>query len=94
MKLAPQRLILAQEPAIAHQAFELGEQLVEDHRLHQVVVGALAEGGHRVLDRRVGRDDQDEQLGAEAEQLFQEFQAVEAGELDVAEGQVGLEPLD
>ncbi len=32
------RLVLEQEPAIAHQAVELGEQLVEDHRLHQVVM--------------------------------------------------------
>ena len=82
-----------QEPAIAHQPVDLGEQLLEDHRLHQVVVRPALEGRDGVLDRGVGGDHQDQGLGPDLEQAVEQFEAVGAGQLDVAEGQVGLEPL-
>ena len=93
VQLPAQRLVLAQEPAIAHQPVDLGEQLVEDHRLHQVVVRPALEGRDGVLDRGVGGDHHDQGLGPDLEQAVEQLQAVEAGQLDVAEGQVGLEPL-
>ena len=54
-------------------------------------MGAPAEGGDGVLDRRIGRDHQHERLGPGAEQSVEQVEPVEAGELDVAERQVGLE---
>ncbi len=52
------------------------------------------ERGHGVLDGRIRRDHQDERLGPDLEQAVEQFQAVGAGQLDVAQGHVGLERLD
>ena len=94
MELPPEGLVLEQQPAIAHQAVELGQQLVEDHRLHQVVLCAAAERGDGILDRGIGGDHHDQRLGPDLEQPVEQAQAVEARELHVAEGDVRLEPLD
>ena len=94
MELPPQRLVLEPEPAIAHQAVDLGQQLLEDHRLDQEVGRPAAEGGDGVLDRGEGGDHHHQGLGADSEQPIEQLDAVEARQLDVAERQVGLEPFD
>ena len=50
---------MGQQPA------NLGQHLVEQDRLHQVVVGAALKRLDGVLDRGIGRDQQHERLGAD-----------------------------
>ena len=95
VELPPQGLVLEQEPAIADQAVDLGQQLLEDHRLHQVVVRPAAERGDGVLDRGVGRDhDERASRAGPGASGSSSVEAVGAGKLDVAEDDVGLERLD
>ncbi len=94
VELPPQGLVLEQQPAILHEPVDLGQQLLEHHRLHQIIMGPALECGHRVLDRGVGRDHDEERLGPDLERAVQKRQAVAAGKLDVAEHHVGLERGD
>ena len=83
------------QPAKPDQPVELGEQLLEDHRLHQVVMSPALKCGDGVLDRGVGRD-HDEQVSGRtwSSAVRARVEAVGAGKLDVAEHDVGLERLD
>ena len=65
MELPPERLVLQQQPAIADQAVDLGQQVLEEDRLHQVVLSPALERGDGVLDRRVGRDHDEQRLRAD-----------------------------
>src|SRR5262249_23177687 len=67
---------------------DLRQKLVEDHGLHQVVVGTTPKGGDGVLDRGERRDHHHQRLGTNPKQSVEELQAVSAWELHVAKRQV------
>ena len=70
MELASEGLVLQEQPAKADQAVDLGQQVLEEDRLHQVVVRPAPEGGDGVLDRGIGRDHDEQRLRADLERRF------------------------
>ena len=88
VQFAPQPLVFQVQLAIGQQPPHLAGHLVEQDRLHQVVVGAALERLDGVLDRGVGGDEQHEGLGADLQQSFQHLQTVDARQLHVAQDHV------
>ena len=67
VELSPQCLVFQQQPAKAHQAVDLGEQVLEEDRLHQVVVSPALKCGDGVFDRGIGRDHDEQRLRPDLE---------------------------
>jgi hypothetical protein len=88
IQFTPKPLVFQVEGALGQHAANLGQHLVEQDRLHQVIVSAALESLDGVLDGRVSRDEQNEGFGAEALQTVEQFEAVDARQLHVAKGHV------
>src|SRR5205085_1050160 len=88
VQLAAQVLVLLVKVPVLEHAPDLAEHLVEQDRLHEVVVRAALERLDRVFDGREGGHQQYERLRAELEQPFEKLDAVDPGQLNVAQGDV------
>ena len=85
-QLLPEPLVLEEHVAKLVDAAELVGDVLEHHRLDEVVERAGLESVDGVFDRRIGRDDQDEDGRIDLLQLPEELDAVAVGEADVADG--------
>ena len=94
MKLAPERLVFPEQPPQANQPVDTGGQILEEDRLHQVVVGSALKGGDGVFHRRIGGDHDEQGLGAKLKRPVQNGDPVSPGKLNVAEDDLGLECFD
>ena len=73
----------------AEEGLDPAHQLAQAERLRQVVVGAELEADHLVDLVVAGGEDEDRHLGAGRPDAAQDLEAVDAGEPDVEDDQVG-----
>jgi hypothetical protein len=71
-----------------HQRGDRGQQPVRQQRLVQELIGAAAQRGDRVVQRRVGGDDRDREVGSDPAQRLEHLQAGHAGHLHVGQHEV------
>ena len=79
-------LVFEVEVAVVEDALELVFEVFEDDRFDEVVERSRLECFDRVLDGRIGGDDEDEGGGVDLVEAAEECDAVAVGELDVADG--------
>ena len=94
VQLASQRLVFLEQPPKTDQAADLGEQVLEEHGLHQVVVSPALKCGDGIFDRRIGRDHDEQRFRPDLEHAMQDGDSVGSGKLDVAEYDLRLERFD
>ena len=82
------------QSSITDPTIELDQEFVEDHRLEQIVMRPLPKRGDGVFEGAVSGDHDHKRFGPNFEQAIKQFQAVEAGKLDIAERDLRLERFD
>jgi hypothetical protein len=88
IQFAAQILVLLIQFAVAHHAANFGQHFVEYDRLHEIVVGAALKRFDRILDGRISGHERDQCLRADLEQTVEQFNAVEPGQLHIADGDI------
>jgi hypothetical protein len=97
MRADRQHDVLPGGPALARDRDEQARLLDEPdrvERLRDVVVGAGAHGRDGVVERAVAGEDEDGQLRPLALDALHELEAVDPGQVDVADDQIPLVPAD
>jgi hypothetical protein len=75
-------------PAAAEERADAREQLRDRERLHQVVVGSTVEPAHAVVDRILGREDQDGRLKTALADGRQDLEPIPVGKHEIQDDAV------